>query len=85
LKDKIKKEFVMNKKSILLIITILLSLSIPLFAKDNSYNLAQYDFLTNRETINATFDFFSIVAYRPFSSATKSKITDFDIEKWDEI
>ncbi len=45
----------MNKKRILLIITILLSLSMPLFAKDNSYILEQYNFLTNRETIKANF------------------------------
>ena len=75
----------MNKKKRLFIVAILLSLSMPLFAKETSYNLEQYYFLTNRETVKATIDFFSIVAYRPFSSATKSKITDFDIEKWHEI
>ena len=75
----------MNKKSVLIIIIVLLSLSTTLFAKDNSYNLAQYDFLTNQAIVKPFFDFFSIVAYRPFSSATKFKIKDSDIEKWYEI
>ena len=75
----------MKKKSILLIFIVLLSLPATLFAEDNSCDLAQYDFLTNQEIVKPIFDFFSIVAYRPFSSATKSKITDFDIEKWYEI
>ncbi|MCK5853245.1 hypothetical protein KAH27_09490 [bacterium] len=75
----------MKKKSILLIIIVLLSLSTTLFAEDNSCDLAQYDFLTNQVIIEPIFGFFTIATSRPLAQGTKCKIKDSDIEKWYEI
>ena len=75
----------MKKKSILLIIIVLLSLPATLFAEDNSCDLAQYDFLTNQAIVEPIFGFFTIATYPPFSQGFKSKIRESDIKKWHEI
>ena len=75
----------MKKKSILLIIIVLLSLPATLFAEDNSCNLAQYDFLTNQAIVEPIFGFFTIATYPPVSQGIKYKVTEFDVEKWHEI
>ena len=75
----------MKIKNILLVLVFILSISMSLVAEENSYNLAQYDFLTNQAIVEPILDFFSIANYFPFSNITKSRITEDEIMQWHQL